>query len=124
LKVHKQTFFSRNHSRISGTAPVLLAKSRDFVLGHNKSAPGLCFHTVSVSSGEVHYFALSAKLKNGRSNKYVHSYISGTINFCTSNQALVPVHQAWTAPTISNIHWLECSTAVLSQRSGFESQQV
>ena len=44
--------------------------------------------------------------------------------FCTSTQALVPAHQAWTAPTISDIHWLECCTAVLSQRSGFKSQQV
>ena len=46
------------------------------------------------------------------------------VPFCTSTRELVPVHQAWTAPTISNIHWLEWCTAVLSQRSGFESQQV
>ena len=87
-----------------------------------QSAPGLCFHAVSVSSGEVHYLVHSLlSLKMAGTSMYTVTY---QVPFCTSTQALVPAHQAWTAPTISDIHWLECYTAVLSQRSGFKSQQV
>ena len=60
-------------------------------------------------------------LKMAGTSMYTITY---QVPFCTSTQALLPAHQVWTAPTISDIHWLECCTAVLSQRSGFKSQQV
>ena len=82
MKVHKQTFFSRNHSRISGTVHAgTRVKSQDFVLRHNSQHQVSVFTLFLLVLGKsiILYSLLSLKMAGVTIVKYVHSYISGTI---------------------------------------------
>ena len=99
----------------------------------SKWAPGLCVHTLFVSSGAVYCFALASKLMfqngiwQGEMSNYAHSCISGAqgvnaMRVCVGTQALVYEHQVCTAPkTSKKWPWESKMCELLAQRTSWNS---